>query len=388
MRITRQGLIAVITVFVMSRALLIGITGVNIAITPPSDLPTAEHNIAEEQGEFDAAWHRWDVAYYAAIPTIGYWHASEGYERQTVLFFPLVPLLIKILSTLTGLNTLWSGIVISNVAFFFALLFLYDLILVEGKDTATAQRAIFYISFFPVAFHYFPARTEALFLMFSLMAAHSARTGRWKWAAIAGIFASATRLPGVFIAVFVGLEWLRAHDFHLTDIFNWQKWRTLLGDMRRDWLNIAFIVSIPLGLFSYMLYLWYRFGNPLAFLGGVAENGVSSTVDRFVNLFTPVTLQSSILGIIVTILLVVMLRPMAKQFNVNYSIYSVLSLILQYITFVIHGIPRYVLGTFPFFMQLAIWGRFRAFHLAYVIICPAWLAINTLLWQRWFYVSG
>ena len=88
-----------------------------------------------------AVWGRWDAVHYIDI-------ATNGYQGTDMAFFPLYPLLIKIVGGLAG-NHLIAGLLISNAAFFFGLLYLYKLVEHE-YDRSVARRAIFYVSIFPI----------------------------------------------------------------------------------------------------------------------------------------------------------------------------------------------------------------------------------------------
>ncbi|HKU67764.1 MAG TPA: hypothetical protein VJP85_08310, partial [Candidatus Baltobacteraceae bacterium] len=94
-----------------------------------------EH-VQESRNLLLAVWGRWDAVHYLDIATIGY-HGTD------MAFFPLYPLLIAGLGAAIG-NHLVAGLFISNVALFFALLYLYKLVEHEF-DRGVARRAIFYI---------------------------------------------------------------------------------------------------------------------------------------------------------------------------------------------------------------------------------------------------
>ncbi len=67
-----------------------------------------------------AVWGRWDAEHYIKI-------ATDGYSGTEMAFFPLYPLLIRAIGALTG-NHLVAGLLISNVASFFSLQYLYKLV--------------------------------------------------------------------------------------------------------------------------------------------------------------------------------------------------------------------------------------------------------------------
>ncbi len=147
-------------------------------------------------------WGRWDAVHYIDIATVGY-HGTD------MAFFPLYPLLIAALGVSIG-NHLIAGLVISNVAFFFGLLFLYKLLEHEySRDVA--RRAIFYVSIFPTSLYFSAVYPESLFFMLSVASFYYMRGRRWWMAGIIGFFAAMTRVEGVLLTVPFAIEWVTAH---------------------------------------------------------------------------------------------------------------------------------------------------------------------------------
>ena len=136
----------------------------------------------------------WDGAWYLRI-------AADGYaERQSAAFFPLYPLLIRFLSTVTGLSHPASGLVISNLAFLAALFLLYRLV-GDRYGSGLATRATWLLALTPMGFFFSALYTESLFLCLSLAAVVLAREGRWTSTAIALALVTLTRSAGVFVIV-------------------------------------------------------------------------------------------------------------------------------------------------------------------------------------------
>jgi hypothetical protein len=116
----------------------------------------AGQHVQESHNVLLNVWGRWDAVHYLNIATFGY-HGTD------MAFFPLYPLLIAALGSVIG-NHLVAGLIISNVALFFGLLYLYKLVEHEF-ERSVARRAIFYISIFPTAIFFAAVYTESLFLM-------------------------------------------------------------------------------------------------------------------------------------------------------------------------------------------------------------------------------
>ena len=150
-----------------------------------------------------AVWGRWDAVHYLDI-------ATQGYHGTDMAFFPLYPLLIRIVGALAG-NHLIAGLLISNASFFFGLLYLYKL-LEHEYDRAVARRAIFYVSIFPTAVYFAAVYTESLFFMLTVASFYYMRERMWWVAGALGFFAALTRVEGVLLVVPFVMEWAAAYQ--------------------------------------------------------------------------------------------------------------------------------------------------------------------------------
>ncbi|MBV8583790.1 MAG: glycosyltransferase family 39 protein, partial [Candidatus Eremiobacteraeota bacterium] len=193
-----------------------------------------------------AVWGRWDAVHYVDI-------ASNGYYGTDMAFFPLYPMLIALLGKLTG-NHLIAGLVISNVAFFVGLLYFYKLV-EHQYNRHVAQRAVFYVSIFPTAIFFSAVYTEALFFALTVMSFYYIREHKWLMAGIVGFFAALTRVEGVLLIVPLAIEWLRSPDARLA----------LKYPIEQGLRPAVAAGLIPLGLATYMGYLWVLTGDPLYF---------------------------------------------------------------------------------------------------------------------------
>lgn len=148
----------------------------------------------------------WDAWHYSAIAIEGY----SGPARWA--FYPLYPLLVKLIGTVTRLNTRPDlvGTVISTVMF---LTFCYWQVRIatsteqrlQGLKPDTIWGWLLFL-FWPASWVFHSHHTESLFLLLSLAAFVSARGGRWALAALIAGFCALTRNQGVFVAIAVALE--------------------------------------------------------------------------------------------------------------------------------------------------------------------------------------
>lgn len=96
--------------------------------------------------------------------------------------------------------TLVAGVVVSIGALMAALYLLHRLVALE-RGAQTADLAVLFVAFFPMAFFFSAVYTESLFLALSVGAFYAARRGWWARAGIAGALAAATRVTGLVVLV-------------------------------------------------------------------------------------------------------------------------------------------------------------------------------------------
>jgi len=170
--------------------------------TPPYHLRGTENRLVDVLGS------RWDTGFYVSIAEEGYFY--EDVPLPSVAFFPLYPLLMRVVSSVVG-DPLVAGILISNVALLLATMLFYRLVAEEWGEPV-ADRAVWYWLIFPVAFFGTAVYSESLFLLCAIGSFYFARRGYWEVAALLGIGAAMTRLVGVILVPVLLLEW-------------WAQWR-------------------------------------------------------------------------------------------------------------------------------------------------------------------
>src|SRR5919112_5491403 len=178
----------VLTTFVLSRLFFFGVGTAAAALLPVLNPPGQ----APQGLGFLDLWSRWDGSvFYLQI-------ASEGYNvdnPKATAFFPLFPVLIRVGAALGGKPAFW-GVLVSLVATFFALYFLYQ-IAEKYWDLKVARAAVLTFAFFPTAFFLNAVYTEALFIALSAGSFWAAYVRRnLLLAGILGALAAATRHPG------------------------------------------------------------------------------------------------------------------------------------------------------------------------------------------------
>lgn len=138
-----------------------------------------------------------DTPHYLNIAENGY--ASEGEYANLIVFYPLYPLLIKILALVVR-NYFISGIIISNVCLGISGYYLYKLICRDfGRDRAYDGWLMYVI--YPFGMFTVLVFTESLFLMLVLMSLYYMTEKKWLAAGILGMLASLSRSQGIALLV-------------------------------------------------------------------------------------------------------------------------------------------------------------------------------------------
>jgi len=141
---------------------------------------------------FLAPWYRWDSVYYLEL-------AQDGYSRPFLTVWPpLYSWLIRIVS-LTGIEPMVSGIIVSNLCAILTLALLYRVS--EEVSEGTGSSAVNFLVLFPTAFFLVAVYSESLYLVFTIASLWMAHQKRSMWAGLWAVLAVMTRLQGVILAV-------------------------------------------------------------------------------------------------------------------------------------------------------------------------------------------
>jgi len=326
-----------------------------------------------------AVWGRWDAEHYLGI-------AKNGYSGTEFAFFPLYPALIKIVGVFTG-SELVAGLIISNAASFFGLLYLYKLIEHE-YNRHVAQRATFYVSIFPTAIFFSAVYSESLFVFLTVASFYYVRERRWVMAGVFGFFAALTRSEGILLAAPLFIEWAIAAKEGGREFF-----RYWFDDIVKPLLGLALV---PLGLATYMAYLWVVSGDPLKFSHVQAHWGrhltppwesVASTITKMSHSHLPQTIANQGLELAFTALMVAALFLGLRRLRLSYTVYMALSILVPMSTSSLMSMQRFALVLFPMFALFGLWGGRQFFNNAYVAFSLPLLGLFTVLFADWYWVA-
>ncbi len=205
---------------------------------------------------------RWDSGWYVGIAESGYMPPPREFGEQTNhAFFPLYPILMRVLVRTTGVETSLAGNLISGSAFLGAVLLFASWVRSRWGEERV-RPALLVLLAFPTSFFFLAVYTEALVLFLALLAVVSIDRGRPLVAAGAGYLSGLTRITGVVLAPYLALS--------------------SLAKSRREgagWgraVGAALLTGIPplLGFLTFCLYFEARFHDPFLFIRAQHKGGV------------------------------------------------------------------------------------------------------------------
>ena len=201
-------------------------------------------------------WIHWDTRHYLNIAENGY--TAVGDERLQLVFFPLYPLLMRLVSALTGGDVFYSGLAVSLLCSAVSAGLLYDLAAgLYGDRIGLLAAAYFLLS--PLSVFLCCAYTEALFICLTLAAIVLLRRGHPWLAAVCGMLSALTRMPGVIVSglfIIAAMGKFGEGKLRAKDIF----------------ACAAQVLIVFTGLFVYWLINYAVTGDPMMYLTYQREN--------------------------------------------------------------------------------------------------------------------
>jgi hypothetical protein len=280
----RDALRAVALPFLVTRigALLVGVAAaIFIGYTPEPGHPSAWRLDADPVRNLLA---RWDTFFYLDIATRGYQWNGEPLKGQNVVFFPLFPLAMRSGGALIGGHPLLAGLIVSLVAFLAALVYFWRWTADRlGPEIATG--AVWLLSTFPLAVFFSAAYTESLYLLIVVAACYYADRRQFARSAVIGFFAGLVRPNGLLLAIPIAwTAFLAGHQPRSNDMaetaaraeprpLSGISGRSAVPWRQRPMVGGAAVIAPVLGVLCYCGYLWWRFGDPIAWFKGQAAWG-------------------------------------------------------------------------------------------------------------------
>lgn len=305
---------------------------------------------------------RWDTGWYLGIANEGY-QFDPSYEasiQQNIAFFPAFPMSIRMLSPFFGRQPLWTGVIISVVAFYFALIYFLRLARSELGDEDQSLTAVTLLAAYPFAVFFSAAYTEGLFLLTLVGAVyHFRRNELWR-AALWGFVCGLTRPNGAFLSVMLGLMALAplwdsaARRLRLVDAAGWPA-------IGRRLLAAA---APGVGMLAFSAFIYQLTGNPFRWTAqnaawGRVYRGLDSIVTDRVDfiaehgLYSYASMQTIDLFYALAVLLaLVAVWPVYRRFGLPYAAFILITVLPPMAAGGLLSMGRVTSILFPVFLWL------------------------------------
>ena len=353
-----------------------------------------EPAVTRDLGRLTDVWARWDSVWFLRIAESGY-----GAHANDAAFFPLYPGLVGGLGRVLAGHYVLAGILVSLAAGLGAFAMLYRL--AERRLGADGgRRALLYLAVFPASLFLGAVYSESLYLLLAVAAFLLAERGRFTEAAFVAGLALLTRPSAVaLLPPLVLLAWRAGGP--------------------RAAVQLA---AAPALFLAYPLLLWWRVGDPFAFLqaqehwnrelspagplGGVwggLEAAVAGARQVWVGNdghvywprvteWSPLQVAAINLSLLAFLALFLWLTVVAwRRFGAPYGLFCTLSLALPLSTpsadWPLQSLPRFGLAVFPFFLALAAIGGRPRLHPAIISTSALFLGVTVTQWALWQWVA-
>lgn len=363
--------------FLISRLLILLLWAASAGTTPAPSIPASP--VEDVHVVIDAAKTADRLRTLSAANDAGWYLriAREGYEQRpfsadtqaTWAFFPLQPLLWAVALPLAGDDPL-SGMVLAHLTFLLALAVVYRLLLELHLDDGAARRALWFLCFCPTTYFFSLPWTESLFLLLTAATWLAFERRAWTAMAVLGIAATACRFASLFIVVGIAVElWRR---------------RELIS-----WRSAVACASMPAGLGLFMVLLWTKTGDPLAFahIQSAWGRALAIPVKSFgVVLIKPYFLASDWnlrpLNFIAFFAAAATAAWLIRRGQWGLAIFTGLSVLAPAMTGPLTSMARYTFALFPLAMAYALWAERGSRERATLAVMAMILATLVIAFER------
>ena len=339
---------------------------------------------------------RWDTGWYMGIASEGYkYDASLPREvQQNIAFFPAYPMAMRMLGVLFDRQVVWTGVLISIVSFYAALLYLLKLARDLLKDEDQAVTAVTLLAAYPFAVFFSAAYTEGLFLL-TLMGAvyhfHKNRLGR---AAAFGFICGLTRPNGALLSIVLAL-------MAIAPMWDAVRWRPILPPPP-GWNAIVKRIlaagSPGFGMLAFSAFIYRLTGNPFMWtIQNVAWGRTYRSLDSLVSdrvgyifnngLYSYATTETiDAFYSLAVVLAVVAVVPVYRRFGLAFAAFILITILPPMMAGGLLSMGRVTSVLFPVFLWLgaAVPPRHRHAWIMTFALLQGFVAVMFFTWRPLF----
>lgn len=316
-------------------------------------------NIAEGFfSAFQSRWYKVDSVLFLNIAQNGY--VNHGNDRLLIVFYPLYPLLIRLVSIIGfNLNLFISGLIVSTLSLIVACVYLYKLVLLEFKDKEIAFHSMKFLLIFPLSFFLGLVFSDGLFLALSIMTFYYLRKQKWLLAGLFGGLASLTRNFGILLLVPAVIEYLAATQF--LDKLRTKQWKQIFTDFA---VQGIYLLLIAVGQLIYLSINKIVTGDWFTFVKYQSQNwnnGFSLKIVNNLQVYVynafdwkPADAATMWIPLVFLVFIILLLVFYAmRKIRLSYIAYTLVYLFICLCATWLISFPRYSLGIFPVYIMLA-----------------------------------
>lgn len=306
---------------------------------------------------FQSRWYKVDSVLFLNIAQNGY--VSQGDDRLLIVFYPLYPLLIKLVSFIFQ-DLFVSGLVVSTLSLIMACVYIYKLALLEFNDKEIAFNSMKFLLIFPFSFFLGLVFSDGLFLALAIATFYYIRKRKWFLAGLFGGLASLTRNFGILLLVPAVIEYLAATGF--LEKLKAKNWKKIFGDFITQGSHLLLIV---LGQVIYLIINKVVTGDWFTFVKYQRQNWNNSFSLNIVNNlqtyvynafdWKPADAGTMWIPLLLVGFIVILLVFWAmRKIRLSYIAYTLAYLFICLCATWLISFPRYSLGIFPVYLILAL----------------------------------
>lgn len=333
-------------------------------------------NITTNNGAVTSILSNWDAKIYLNLAE--HWYQNTGNELNFIVYFPLYPFLIKILSFFTR-SELVSGLLISSIAAIASYYFLFKLLELKKYSISEIKKISLLILFSPISAYFMLVYTESLFLLITILFFYFLEKKDFNKAALFGFFASATKLVGITLVIPL-------------------LWQLLLKKGKKNYTDIAQkLTTTFLGFGWYLALNQLYFNNPFHFLIIQRHNWYKRAINPIINYFTIVKglivpqyydaiffyidrLSIVIFPVLILIYFAFKIKSKKTIIPLSWLIWSLAQWLVVCAQSYVLSSTRYLLVIFPIY--LVIFELTKKNKLVYILITTLFMSISLLTYYN------
>lgn len=291
----------------------------------------------------------WDAGWYRAIGAELYLdHANDLVTGQASwAFFPLFPVIVHYIYIITKIDMNYLASFLSTMFLGIAEFMGYQYIKMTRKNEKQGFGYIYFMSFGVYSFYFSSFYTESLYLLLLTCSFYFMQRDEYIKMGMTGALLSLTRNTGIFFCFVIFVYQIKKYCS--------QPQGSIRGFIKETVCNyrlIAGTMLVPLGFFSYMVYLKYKVGDAFAFVHvqkawwrqniGTIKVVSSELLDQF---------PPSYLGICFLISVFLLVLLVLKHRRVEEATLPIITMVIA-TTSSLGSIPRYMVGSFTVILAL------------------------------------